>query len=189
MTVEDVFAEVNAHMIQGLMVHSQMANYYGFLGLKGYSKCHLYHYWMEGKCHVKLMEYYFKYHNKLIKDMPVEDPKLIPKSWYNYEMKDVDITTKRNAVKAGMEKWVEWEENTVKTFKKAYKDLLSLGAVEDANYIMNLLEEAREELSEVKYWHMMKIAQDFEIGPILAEQDKKQHKYKKKIHKHCCCCE
>ena len=36
---------------------------------------------------------------------------------------------------------------------------------------------------------MMKVAQDFEIGPILAEQDKKQHKYKKKIHKHCCCCE
>jgi hypothetical protein len=88
-----------------------------------------------------------------------------------------------------MEKWIEWEEDTVKVYKKAHKDLITLGEIEDAHYVMTLLEETREELSEVKYWYMMKVSQDFEIGSILAEQHKKNHKYKKKIHKHCCCCE
>lgn len=80
MTIEDIFAELAAHMIKGLMVHDQMRDYYDFLNLKGYAKCHEYHYWEESKNYLCLKHYYFKHHNRLIKEMPIENPKIIPSS-------------------------------------------------------------------------------------------------------------
>ena len=44
MTIDEIFAELGAHMIKGLMIHNQMMVYYDFLYLPGYSKCHEYHY-------------------------------------------------------------------------------------------------------------------------------------------------
>ena len=53
---------------------------------------------------MEINRYYLRHHNKLIKTKSVDDPKVIPNSWYAYERKDVDATTKRNAVKTGLEK-------------------------------------------------------------------------------------
>ena len=80
MTVEEIFSELSAHMIQGLMVHDQMAAYYSFLTLKGYCRCHAYHYLKESDNYMKLNHYYHKHHDKLIKEKAVTDPKIIPKS-------------------------------------------------------------------------------------------------------------
>lgn len=80
MTVDEIFSDMAAHMIKGLMVHDQMVNYYYFLSLDGYAKCHEYHYWCENKSYTKLTKHYFKYHNKLIKSKNVSNPDLIPQS-------------------------------------------------------------------------------------------------------------
>lgn len=104
MTVEEIFAEVSAHMIKGLMIHDQMSHYYCFLNLKGYSKCHKYHFLKENQDYMELNKYYLHHHSRLIKEKPIEDPKVIPNSWYAYNREDVDATTKRNAVKTGIEK-------------------------------------------------------------------------------------
>ena len=103
-TVEDIFAEIAAHMIKGLMIHDQMADYYCILNLKGYAKCHEYHYWEESKNYLYLKHYYFKHHSKLLKEVAIENPKMVPASWFNYTKEDVDVNTKRNAVKTGLEK-------------------------------------------------------------------------------------
>ena len=78
MTLEEIYSELSAHMIKGLMVHDQMAKYYGFLNLKGYAKCHAYHYLCENKDYMELNRHYSKHHNRLIKEKPISDPKLIP---------------------------------------------------------------------------------------------------------------
>ena len=44
MTLEEIFSELAAHAIEGMMIHDQMITYYCFLSLKGYAKCHEYHY-------------------------------------------------------------------------------------------------------------------------------------------------
>ena len=44
MTIEEMFSHIADNMIKGLMVHSQLVDYFGFLGFEGYQKCHLYHY-------------------------------------------------------------------------------------------------------------------------------------------------
>ena len=163
MTVEEIFSELSAHMIKGLMVHDQMAKYYCFLNLKGYAKCHTYHYLCENKDYMELNHYYHKYHNKLIKEQPVSDPKLIPNSWYTYLRIDIDATTKRNAVKTGLEKWASWEKDTLDLYSKMYQELLSLGEIADA-----LID---------------KKTCDFDIACILGDQEEKCKKYCEKIKK------
>lgn len=79
-TVEEVFAKVAAHMVEGLMLHDQMSSYYDFLNLEGYAKCHEYHYWCENKNYICLKHYYTKHHSKLLKEIPVTDPSFIPAS-------------------------------------------------------------------------------------------------------------
>ena len=45
----------------------------------------------------------------------LSSPTLIPDSWYNYTKDNVDINTKRNAIKTGFERWIDWEKE-VKIF-------------------------------------------------------------------------
>ena len=43
---------------------------------------------------------------------PFEDmnnPQAIPDSWYRYTRQEVDTGTKKSSVKAGVERWVKWE--------------------------------------------------------------------------------
>ena len=47
MTYEEIFSNISAHMIKGIMFHAQMADYFDFLGLKGYKRLHEYHYFDE----------------------------------------------------------------------------------------------------------------------------------------------
>ena len=54
MTTGEIFSKIAAHMIEGLMFHQQMANYYEFLGLEGYAQCHGYRY-MEESCNFQMI--------------------------------------------------------------------------------------------------------------------------------------
>lgn len=181
MTVEEIFSELSAHMIQGLMVHDQMAKYYCFLNLKGYAKCHTYHYLCENKDYMDLNHYYHRHHNRLIKEKKIDDPKLIPNSWYAYNRSDVDATTKRNAVKTGLEKWIEWEKNTLTLYSKMYKELLAINEIADAEYISCLIKEVNEELAQVNSLYIKKKTSDFDISSIMGDQEVKSLKYWEKI--------
>ena len=62
MTIDEIFSQLGAHMVEGLMIHSQMSDYFGFLGLKGYQECHKYHYFEENANYRRLNT--DLYHNK-----------------------------------------------------------------------------------------------------------------------------
>ena len=36
MTIDEIFSLMAEHMVEGLMTHAQLADFYNFLGLKGY---------------------------------------------------------------------------------------------------------------------------------------------------------
>ena len=181
MTIEEIYSDLSAHMIKGLMVHDQMVSYYYFLNLKGYAKCHTYHYFCENKDYLKVKHYYLTHHQKLIREKQISDPKIIPTNWYAYERKDVDPTAKRNAVKTGLEKWIEWEKDTKALYQKMYVDLMSLGAIADANFISQFVNNVDEELAHAESLYIKKKNSDFNIDKILEDQDKKVKEYNKKI--------
>ena len=181
MTVEDIFSAIAQHMIKGMMTHEQLSNMYMFLGLPGYACCHNYHFLAETMSYRKLCKYYINHHGKLIDEGKIENPGIIPESWYRYERKDVDISTKKNAVRSGLEKWHAWETATKKLYEQMYVELINQNEVASAEFVKGLVCDVDHELKKVEGYWLDKTATNFELPRIIAEQVKKHDKYKKKI--------
>ena len=181
MTLDDIFAALAQHMIKGIMTHEQFKNMYMFLGLPGYACCHKYHYLAETMSYNRLCKYYINHHGKLIKELPVDDPKVIPESWYRYERKDVDISTKKNAVKSSLEKWREWEAETKKLYERMYVELINQNEVASAEFVKGFVCDVDCELKKVDGYLLNKYATGFDMPGIIAEQVTKHDKYNHKI--------
>ena len=181
MTVEEIYKELAEHMIKGLMLHDQLADYYDFLGLKGYRKCHEYHYIDESCNYRKLCKYFTNHHNKLIQIGEVDDPEVIPKSWYNYSRQDVDSNTKKNAVKSGLVKWVEWERETKELYQSMYNELININEIASASKLLCFIKDVDCELEKAERYHLAKEAINYDLTCIISEQHDKYEKYKKKI--------
>lgn len=183
MTVDEIYAELSAHMIKGIMIHEQMANYYDYLGLKGYKRCHEYHYIAETCAHRGLNRYFINHHNKLIPHRDVDNPNLIPNVWYSHPRQDVDGNTKKSAVRTGLTTWVNWERETKKLYEQMYKELIDIGEVASALKIEELICDVDCELKKAERYLLDKEAIGYDIKEIIGEQKSKHHKYDKKMRK------
>ena len=172
MTCEEIFSTLINHMVKGLMVHEQLSNYYDFLGLPSYSKCHDKHYKKESKSYRKMYHYYITAYNKLLPEMRFDQPQVIPASWVQYTRQQVDDSTKQNAVKTGLETWVSWEKDTLKLYQNLYKELFTLGEIASANKINELICDVQGEIAEAEQYHLNKVAVGYDIVYIIEEQDK-----------------
>lgn len=181
MTLNEIFSEISAHMIKGLMVHEQFADYYDFLGLSGYKRCHEYHFFEESRAFRKLSRYYINHHNKLIPYKAVEDPKIIPASWYEHVRDDVDVGTIKSAVKTGLLKWVSWERETKTLYERMYKELLDIGEVASAAKISEFIRDVDSELKEAERYYLNKEAIGYDMISIIEEQKPCHKKYKTKL--------
>lgn len=181
MTTGEIFSKIAVHMIEGLMFHQQMANYYEFLGLEGYAQCHGYRY-MEESCNFHMInQFYVGYYNKLLPELRANDPAVIPDSWYKYERNDVDTSTKRGAVKTGLEKWVKWETDTLKLYEDMFKELLDMKECAAALRVAELIDDVKKELEDAIIYHLDKKATDYEISNIIEDQKSEKKKYKWKL--------
>lgn len=181
MTVEEIFSAAGAHMVAGLMLHSQMSDYYGFLGLKGYQKCHKYHYFSENANYKSLGEYYLTHYNKIIIDTRVDDPGIIPESWFKYSRQDVNVTTRKNAIQTGMERWVQWERDTKHLYEQFYQELISLREISSAYKMAEYIQDVSEELAQAEQKYLELKAMDYDISVIIDNQEDIYKKYKKKL--------
>ena len=181
MNVEEIFAELAAHQIAGFMTHEELANYYDFLSLHGYKRCHEYHYFEESIAYRRLCRYYVNHYNKLVAYREVDEPRIIPDSWERYTRQDVDATTKRNAVKSGIEAWVAWEKETKDLYQRAYKELLDLGEIAAAQFVSCLVCDVDKELKCAERKQLDLSAMGYDIIMIVAAQDEIHEKYKCKV--------
>ena len=181
MELEKIYSDIATHMVKGLMIHDNLANYYDFLGLKGYKRCHEYHYFKENMAYRSLCRYYINHHNKLIEEQEFDNPDVIPQSWYQYTRQDVDTSIKRNAVKNGLTMWVDWERDTKELYEKMYKELIEIDEIASAMKIKELICDVDDELKKAERYELNKKATDYNISDIISEQDKKHHKYEKKM--------
>ena len=181
MTVEDIYTHVSSHMVKGLMIHSQLADYYYFLNLEGYACCHEYHFLAESETYRKFMAHYIKYHHELIPETEIENPDVIPTSWYKYTSMDLDASTVKTAVQNGLKKWVDWEKETKVLYETMYKELLDIGAVSDTIVLKELIEDVSCELRKAEKYQLNKELINYDISTIISEQKTKKDKYKHKI--------
>ena len=181
MTVDEIFSQLSEHMIEGLMTHSQLSDYFGFIGLDGYQMCHKYHYFNENANYKKLGDYYLHHYNKIIIETPFKNPSVIPESWYQYTRFDVNSTTRKNAIQAGMEKWMEWEQKTKALYEQLYQELIKLNEIASAKEICKYIKDVDEELAKVYQKSIELTAINYDISDIIQEQEKYKKEYKKKL--------
>lgn len=181
MTVAEIFKQIDGHMIYGLMFHTQQADMYDFLNLRGYKRMSEYHFFCETKNMRELHRYYLNHFNKLIEEGPIEDPEVIPSTWYSYTRPEVDTNTKRNAVKTGVESWVAWEEKTKKFYEEMYKELMDIGEVAAAKCISCFIADVDKELKYAHRHHIDLKTADYSIEYIMFDQDKLHDCYKEKM--------
>ena len=183
MTIVEIYSKINEHMINGLMLHDQLANYYDFLGLEGYKRCHEYHYLAENIAYRALNRYFINHHNMLIPEAQFSNENVIPASWYSHKREDVDVTTKKNGVKAGLTKWVEWERDTKHLYEQMYKEALEADEVASAMKIKCLVKDVDRELKKAERYWLNKEAIGYDMTAIIEEQKRKHDKYKRKMEK------
>ena len=181
MEVSEIYKTLSSHMVKGVMIHEQMSDYYDFLNLHGYKRCHEYHAKKEFRAMRKLHRYFINHFNKLIEEEIIENPDVIPSSWYRYSRQEVDANTKRNAVKSGIEKWVAWESETKDLYEKMHKELMEIGEVAAANKLSCYIHDTDCELKWAQRKHIDLLTSDYSIGYILGEQDHLHDWYKRKM--------
>lgn len=181
MTVDEIFASLSAHAIEGLMFHDQMARYYDFLGLRGYKRCHEYHYAEESVGYRKLNRYFTNHYGRLIPKQRSEDPNKIPENWYRFKREDVDPNTKRNAVQSGIESWVTWERDTKTLYEKACKDLFDMGEVAASKKVGKMVKAVDKELKCAERKWIALVSVGYDMISVMACQDDIHDKYKEKL--------
>ena len=183
MTIEEIYSSLASHMILGMMTHQHLANYYDFLGLKGYRKCHQYHYLKQTCEYRKLCRDYINSFNKLIMQSNINPPSIIPSNWYRYTRFDVDPDTKQKAVKNGLQLWVSWETQTKKLYENMYSEAMNIGQVAAALTIKGMIQDVDKELKEAEQYHLNKKALNYDLYDIISDQECQYQEYKKRYKK------
>lgn len=181
MTVDEIFKTLAQHMLKGSMMHQELANYYDFLGLYGYKRCHEYHFVEQVLGYRKLQRYYIANYNKLIDQLRLQIPDVIPSAWYGFKRDWIDFPTRQEAVKTGMEMWVEWQRQTKQLYERMYKALVDIEEIASANFVKDFVQDVTHELKKAqKYW-LNKKAVDYDMTIIIPQQKQYHSKYKNRI--------
>lgn len=180
-SVESIFSEINARMIAALMFHDQMADYFDFLGMKGYKRLHEYQYFAESLERKKLNQYYIGHHNKLIPDIYTGLVTMIPENWQTANRINVGKSTKQKGVEDGFNQYHEWESETKSLYEHYSMKLREMGAVADAIMVEKLVEDVDGELKKLERIIVDLISSGYDMVYITESQQCIHDKYKAKM--------
>ena len=181
MTVAEIFGKISAHMVEGMMFHEQMSDYYDFLALDGYSCCHQWHYICETKSRSDIHRFYIGHYNKLLWDEKVDAGSVIPTGWANATRFDVDVNTKKSAVKSGASEWLKWERQTRDLYLEMYRNLCDLNEIVAAEKISELICDVDKEIHIAEEKNLKLIAVGYDMNYICDEQRHLLKKYKHRM--------
>lgn len=178
-TVEDIFSEISARQIAALMFHSQMADYFDFLGLQGYKRLHEYQYFEESAGWRRVCRYYINHHGKLIPDRFKGEVKVIPETWETANRMSVGKSTKQKAIEDGFNQYQAWEAETKVVYERYAAQLRETGKIADAIFVDGLVEDVNCELKKVERMILNLISAGYDMVYVVESQEKIHEKYKK----------
>lgn len=149
MSCMELYAEVSKRMVTALMLHSQMSDYFNFLGLHGFKRTHEYQYFCESIGHRKLHRKVLDIHNKLIPVAGHDKPEVIPKDWYKHTRMDIDDNVVAKYVRAAMKMYKEWEEETKCIYECIACAFMEQGKLTDYNIMCCYVEDVQKELKKI----------------------------------------
>ena len=184
MPFEEICKLIAQRLLQGCMNHEQFANYYDFLGLEGYSIFHEYHFFEQMHGYREFITYYIDHQDKLVQDFSpnsLSTFNIIPDNWYDYTRDDVDLNTRRNAVKSGLEKYIHWEKETKKFLEDMYTQTIQQGFIGISIQIKKYIKSVEEEIKHANKVYLEIKVTDYDMPTVVAKQDYLIKKYSKKL--------
>jgi hypothetical protein len=106
---------------------------------------------------------------------------IIPQNWYAHTRYDVDANTKRNAVKEGFTKWIEYEKDTKQYLEDMIQRLEQANAREAARKLDYLIEHVEKEIQHAEEKLMALENSGYDMSYILQQQEPLKAKYADKI--------
>lgn len=181
MTAEEVFSKVSAHMVEGFMLHDQLADSFAFLGLSGFHKEQEFHFFEELNSYRRIRRYYLEHYGKLLPEEKIDSSSKIPTGWYGHARKDVDTSTRRSGIRDNFDAWVKWETDTKTVYSDAVADLRASGDEAGAIFIGELVMDVCGELWHAEAEQLKLDAIGYDMPTIMAEQDELRARMEKKI--------
>ena len=181
MTVDEIFNKIFAHMLSGVQFHDDMTQAYDYLNIEGLARCHAYHAYEEKEGYLHLHHYFLTHYSKLLQIENLQEHKIIPESWYKYSTYVVDNTTKRNAIKDLMEKWIKWEQDTKKLYQEMRRALIEIDEVAAALHIDSYILDVDEELVDAQKKLIRLETINYDLVEITNWQEHLYKKYTKKL--------
>lgn len=171
MSIEQIFKELSAHMLEGIMFHLEMTDYYSFLALRRYSQDHENHAKSEMTAYREICDYYMNHCNQFIEEPQLTRPEVVPQLWRTYKRQDVDVSARKQAVKNGVEKWISWETETKELYQRLYEELENIGELAAACRVLILVQDVDYELAAAQQKKLELDAVDYDMTYILERQD------------------
>lgn len=174
---EEVYAAINSRQLTALMFHSEMADLFGFLNLKGFQDMHEYQYLSESACYRALRDFYMTQYGKVLEEDDPEIIEVFPEDWYDYKRSDVTPEIRRQAVQVALEQYLEWEEDTKECYEHCASLLMSWGKNTDYAKINKMIHEVDEEIKRIERMHTDLKSTQFSLDHIMTTQAKLSRKY------------
>lgn len=207
--IQQLYSDLINRMKQGVEMHEQLADYYGFLNLPGYQKCHEYQMLCELLTYRKAKDTYMREYNQLVapaNSMSMNNmnggmtnmanngnnsgntsnsnyANVIPTQWYSHTRYDVDASTKRNAVRDGFKRWLDYEKDTKQFLTSMGQRLEKINEREAARKLDYLIDHVEKEIEGAEEKMMMLENSGYDMNYILQQQDQLKAKYADKIRK------
>ena len=183
MTIEEIFKKLDVHIITGIMIHEQLADYFDFLNLHGYKRLHEYAYFRESASLRGLHRYYINHYERLIPESEISSVYEIPMSWVKFTRSDVGANEKKRFIREAFDKWVDWEKETKNLYQESYCELCELGEVAAACKIRELVSAVDMELKRAMRMLINLKSIDFDLSTIYLCQDELHDHYKSESEK------
>ena len=74
------------------------------------------------------------------------------------------MSTKKTAIKNGINMWVEWEKETKKLYESMYIELMNIGEIAAMLYVKGLICDVDCELKKVERYALDRKAMDYDLA-------------------------
>lgn len=214
--LQRLYSELINRMKQGVEMHEQLADYYGFLNLPGYQKCHEYQMLCELLTYRKAKDMYMREYNQLVQPATMMNnmnnmsnmtnnsnsgnnsnnqsnytsnynanynnyANIIPQNWYGHTRYEVDASTKRNAVRDGFKRWIDYEKETKQFLENMIQQLEQANVREVSRKLDYLIDHVEKEIEHAEEKMMALENSGYDMNYILQQQEPLKAKYADKI--------
>lgn len=183
MSAVDVVRKVVERQTIGLMVHAELVAYFDFLGINGFANVQRLRYKDESREMMYTRKWFSDGYDGVINVGNVSDVGIVPNEWVGSDTRRIVANggNVKNDVKYAFERWIEWEENSLKVYGDSMYDADNLGDGRLSEFISYIVKCTDREVRYAKdmYWKLRNV--DWDSYTVLLMQKDSVKEYKKWI--------